>query len=70
MLFRSGEYSFIGAGSVVTRSVKNFEMVFGNPAKFQSWICICGKKIQITDETNCICGKSFQLKENNLVLIN
>ena len=29
-----GEYSFIGAGSVVTKNVIKNTLVFGNPAKF------------------------------------
>ena len=29
-----GEYSFVGAGSVVTKNVKKNTLVFGCPAKF------------------------------------
>ena len=28
-----GKYSFIGAGSVVTKDVNDYELVVGNPAK-------------------------------------
>jgi UDP-2-acetamido-3-amino-2,3-dideoxy-glucuronate N-acetyltransferase len=39
------QYSFIGAGSVVTKSVKKNEIVFGNPAKIQGNVTKKGKKI-------------------------
>jgi UDP-2-acetamido-3-amino-2,3-dideoxy-glucuronate N-acetyltransferase len=39
------QYSFIGAGSVVTKSVKKNEIVFGNPAKIQGSVTKKGKKI-------------------------
>jgi UDP-2-acetamido-3-amino-2,3-dideoxy-glucuronate N-acetyltransferase len=28
-----GKYSLVGAGSVVTKNIKNYHKVFGNPAK-------------------------------------
>ena len=33
-----GRYAFIGAGSVVTKDVKDHELVYGNPAKHHGWI--------------------------------
>ncbi|WP_152057734.1 acyltransferase [Aliarcobacter butzleri] len=43
-----GEYSMIGAGSVVTKDVGEQELWFGNPAKFKGYVCKCGQKC---DET-------------------
>jgi len=40
-----GEYSFVGAGSVVTRDVPPYAMVYGSPAKVKGWICRCGVKL-------------------------
>ena len=40
-----GSWSFIGAGSVVTKNVKNHSIVVGNPAKHVGWICECGNKL-------------------------
>ena len=40
-----GEWSLIGAGSVVTHSVEPNETVAGNPAKRIGWVCQCGRPI-------------------------
>ena len=52
-----GKYSFIGAGSVVTKNVKEFSVVIGNPAKIIGWICKCGKKISKKKNKNNKCLK-------------
>ena len=40
-----GEYSLVGAGSVVTKSVPANAMVFGNPAKIMGWVNANGEKL-------------------------
>ena len=40
-----GRYAFIGAGSIVTKDVPNFALIYGNPAKQKGWICRCGIKL-------------------------
>lgn len=35
---RVGEYALVGAGSVVTREVKDFELVYGNPIQHRGWV--------------------------------
>lgn len=40
-----GAFSFIGAGSVVTRNVPAYAIVYGSPAKLKGWICRCGVKL-------------------------
>ena len=42
-----GEYALIGAGTVVTRDIKPFEMVYGVPAKHQGWVSIAGNKLNL-----------------------
>lgn len=40
-----GAHAFVGAGSVVTKDVLDYALVYGNPAVFKGWICQCGVKI-------------------------
>ncbi|PPR78818.1 MAG: UDP-2-acetamido-3-amino-2,3-dideoxy-D-glucuronate N-acetyltransferase [Alphaproteobacteria bacterium MarineAlpha2_Bin1] len=40
-----GEYSLIGAGSVVTRDVPSFALVVGNPARQIGWVGHFGEKL-------------------------
>jgi UDP-2-acetamido-3-amino-2,3-dideoxy-glucuronate N-acetyltransferase len=40
-----GRYCFVGAGSVVTRDVPDYAMVYGNPARLRGWMCNCGVKL-------------------------
>ena len=54
-----GKHAFIGAGSVVTQDVKDNALVYGNPAKFQGWICDCGCKID--ESSQCSeCGETIK----------
>ena len=41
-----GCYAFVGAGSVVTKDVADFALVYGNPARLKGWICQCGIKLE------------------------
>lgn len=61
-----GEFAFIGAGSVVTKDVKPYSLVFGNPAKHKEWICECGTKL--SNELKCkLCEKSYELQNDILI---
>jgi acetyltransferase-like isoleucine patch superfamily enzyme len=40
-----GEYSMVGAGSVVTRDVPPYALVLGNPARVAGYVCKCGQRM-------------------------
>ena len=40
-----GRYSFIGAGAVVTKEVKPYALVIGNPARQTGWMSEFGHKL-------------------------
>ena len=41
-----GEYSFIGAGSVITKDVPHYGKMIGNPAVLKGYVCKCGTDLQ------------------------
>lgn len=43
---RIGRFAMIGMGSVVTRSVPDFHLVVGNPARSVGCVCRCGKPMR------------------------
>ncbi len=49
-----GKYSLIGAGSVVTKSVPDFALVTGNPAKFRYWVSKTGEKLIFNSENYAV----------------
>lgn len=40
-----GSYALVAAGSVVAKSVPDYALVMGNPAKQRGWVCRCGKPV-------------------------
>lgn len=61
-----GRYAFVGAGSVVTKSIRDYTMVIGNPAKFYSYVCSCGNKLDKKMECPS-CLKEYYIDENGYV---
>jgi UDP-2-acetamido-3-amino-2,3-dideoxy-glucuronate N-acetyltransferase len=64
-----GRYSFIGAGAVITRDVKPYALVMGNPARQTGWISEFGHKLAFNTDGYAICPEShnrYRL-ENSMV---
>ena len=60
-----GEYSFIGAGAVVTRDVPAYALMAGNPAKRIGWACRCGETLP--KDLKCrACEKKYKLAGRKL----
>ncbi|MCX6291313.1 MAG: acyltransferase [Bacteroidetes bacterium] len=55
-----GEYAFIGAGSVVTKSIHAFALVMGNPAKQTGWMSEFGHRLHFDSNGLAVCPESKQ----------
>lgn len=64
-----GQFAMVGMGAVVTKSVEDFQMVIGVPAKAVAVVCRCGHPLHYFNETpmaegqklDCeLCGWKFE----------
>lgn len=67
-----GKYSMIGAGSVVSRDVPDFALVYGVPAKVRGWVSKNGYKLEFdangeaVDESD---GSRYRLSGGKVTMI-
>ena len=62
-----GEYSFIGAGTVVTKDVPAYGLMVGVPARRVGWMCQCGVRLPDSGEGTCkSCGESYRSHGNSI----
>ena len=64
-----GEYSFIGAGTVVTKDVKPYALVVGNPGKQIGWMSEYGHRLMFDENGVAVCPESkekYTLKNNQV----
>ena len=55
-----GKYSFIGAGAVVTKDVKPYALVVGNPARQTGWMSEFGHKLSFDSSGIATCPESAE----------
>lgn len=47
-----GRYAFIGAGAVVLKTVPDFALMVGNPARQVGWMCRCARRLPLPVPVN------------------
>ncbi|HKK66830.1 MAG TPA: DapH/DapD/GlmU-related protein [Bacteroidales bacterium] len=64
-----GEYAFIGAGAVITKTVKPYALMVGNPARQIGWMSEYGHKLHFDENGIAYCPESKEkyLLENDIV---
>lgn len=53
-----GEYALIGAGAVVTKPVKPYALVVGNPARQIGWVSQRGVRLHFDESGQAVCSES------------
>lgn len=64
-----GEYAFIGAGAVVTKTLPSYALVVGNPARQIGWMSEYGHRLEFDENGIAECPEShqiYQLKDNKV----
>lgn len=65
-----GAFAFIGAGAVVTRDVKPYALIVGNPGRQTGWMSEYGHRLEFDKEGLAVCpesGERYKL-ENDFVI--
>lgn len=58
-----GEFSFIGAGAVVTKEVLPYALVVGNPARHVGWMSEFGHRLHFDENGIAVCPESKERYE-------
>jgi UDP-2-acetamido-3-amino-2,3-dideoxy-glucuronate N-acetyltransferase len=56
-----GEYALVGAGAVVTKEIKPYALVVGNPSKQIGWVSEYGHRLKFDKNGNAVCEESNQV---------
>ena len=66
-----GEWAMVGSGSMVTRTVPAYGLVFGNPARLHGFVCPCGTDLKEQTRTVDVivavceqCGATINIPKN------
>ncbi len=68
-----GEFAFIGAGAVVTKTVKPYALMVGNPARQIGWMSQYGHRLTFDENNMAVCpesGQKYKLVEDQVILNN
>ena len=63
---RVGRWAMIGAGSLVSKDVPDYGLVFGNPGRLRGYTCPCGNRLTKKQDANYTCPEcrtTYEFKE-------
>jgi UDP-2-acetamido-3-amino-2,3-dideoxy-glucuronate N-acetyltransferase len=64
-----GRYAFIGAGAVITKDVRPYALVVGNPARQTGWMSEYGNRLSFDQNGIALCpesGERYKLENGNV----
>lgn len=64
-----GEYAFIGAGTVITKPVKPYSLVVGNPGRHIGWVSKAGHRLNFDESGVATCPETkekYKLEDNSV----
>ena len=67
-----GQYALIGAGTVITKSVKPYALVVGNPGRQTGWVSEYGHKLSFDEGGLAVCperGQQYRLSGGEVTRI-
>tara|TARA_X000000368_G_C23053970_1_gene722923 strand:- start:1459 stop:2043 length:585 start_codon:yes stop_codon:yes gene_type:complete len=67
-----GKYAFVGAGAVVTKSIPDYGLVIGNPARLVGYMSEFGHRLEFDKNGKAVCKESksiYHLKNNKVIKI-
>ena len=67
-----GPYAFIGAGAVITKFVKPYALVVGNPAKQIGWMSRYGQRLNFNQDGFAQCNESldwYEFKNKEVIFL-
>ena len=66
-----GQFAFIGAGAVVTKSVPAYALIVGNPGRHAGWMSEYGHRLLFDENDSAVCpesGEKYQLLKEGKVI--
>jgi UDP-2-acetamido-3-amino-2,3-dideoxy-glucuronate N-acetyltransferase len=67
-----GEFCFVGAGAVVTKDVKPYALVVGNPSRQIGWMSEYGHRLEFDERNIAVCpesGHKYRFENDNVTRI-
>jgi UDP-2-acetamido-3-amino-2,3-dideoxy-glucuronate N-acetyltransferase len=67
-----GEFAFIGAGTVVTKTVPAYALIVGNPGRQIGWMSEYGHRLEFDEANMAVCpesGEKYELRNGQVIKV-